>query len=195
MNFWASLENWSWDELTEAIGTLGDKYSFLLPHYDFVASVQPCHLVGAAKYARPSAPGLDGWTHMELALLPEQAWFDPVRACVSTPESMLGACYSPSKCITSLDPWNSAQHALSGGAVTACAKIALAKERAALGLYVLWGLSVDFAKMFNTLSPHVAAAVARITGWSMHNIRDLTLPILKAKGVWRLPGNCPTGDL
>ena len=71
----------------------------------------------------------------------------------------------------------------------ACAKIAWAS--ASLGLCVLWGLSVDFAKMFNTLSPHAAAAVARIMGLSMHNVRDLTLPILKARGVWRLPGNFP----
>ena len=47
---------------------------------------------------------------------------------------------------------------LDGGVVTACAKIGLAIESTSLGLCVLWGLSVDFAKMFNTLSPHVAAA-------------------------------------
>ena len=44
--------------------------------------------------------------------------------------------------------------------------------------------------MFNSLSPHVAAAVARCMGLSLDNIRDLTLQILRARGVWRLPSNC-----
>ena len=44
--------------------------------------------------------------------------------------------------------------------------------------------------MFNSLSPHVAAAVARCMGLDLDNIRDLALPILRARGVWRLPSNC-----
>ena len=194
-----------WGDLAEAIGILDDKYSFLLPHYDFVASVQPSHMVGAAKYAKPSAPGLDGWTHGELALVPESAWFDLMRVCVSTPESMLDSLTGvfrrvplsktqdsvptpgelrpidvfsailrvrATALVNALRPWTlrirqPAQHVFSAGVVTACSKIALATERASLGLCTLWGLSADFAKMFNTLSPHVAAAVARIMGLSM----------------------------
>ena len=64
-------------------------------------------------------------------------------------------------------------------------------ERASLGLQEVWGLSVDFAKMFNTLSPHIASMVARTMGLSTTNVRDLALPIINACGVWRLPDNYP----
>ena len=94
-----------------------------------------------------------------------------------------------------LKPWvmriqHPAQHALSGGVVLACSRIAWTTECAQVGLSKIWGLSIDFAKMFNSLSPHVAAAVAGCMGLALDNIRDLALPILRAKGVWRLPKNC-----
>ena len=97
--------------------------------------------------------------------------------------------------VRALKPWvmriqHPAQHALSGGVVLACSRIAWTTECAEVGLTQVWGLSIDFAKMFNSLSPHVAAAVARCMGLSLDNIRDLVLPILKARGVWRLPNNC-----
>ena len=43
--------------------------------------------------------------------------------------------------------------------------------------------------MFNSLSSHISALVARSMGLSVDNIRDLSLPILNARGVWRIPAN------
>ena len=83
------------------------------------------------------------------------------------------------------------QHALVGGVLHACSNLAWATECASLGLQEVWGLSVDFAKMFNTLSPHIAFIVARTMGLSTNNVRDLALPIINACGVWRLPANYP----
>ena len=77
------------------------------------------------------------------------------------------------------------QHALVGGVLNACSNLAF------LALQELWGLSVDFAKIFNTLSPHIASMVARTVGLSLSNIRDVALPIINARAVWRSPANYP----
>ena len=203
--YWSVLENWTGPELAGAMETLDDKYSFILPY--FSASVQPADLMDVAKNSKPSAPGVDGWTHSELAILPLQAWYDLMMVCLRSPESLLDSLSGVFKrvpisksqgkapaaeelrpidvfsvilrihsiaLVNALRPWtlriqHKAQHALSGGVLAACGKLAWTTECAALGLQVIWGISVDFAKMFNTLSPHVAALVAKSMGLSIDN--------------------------
>ena len=63
--FWAGLENWTCDQLKACLETLEDKYSFLLPHHDYHAYVQPAHLMDVAKTTKASSRGVDGWTHKE----------------------------------------------------------------------------------------------------------------------------------
>ena len=62
-------------------------------------------------------------------------------------------------------------------------------ELAYLGLQPAAGVSIDFEKMFNRLSPHVAAASAVFMGLSPECAHDLLCPLVFSKGVWRLPHN------
>ena len=81
------------------------------------------------------------------------------------------------------------QYASSGGVLAAVASIAWRTELAYLGLQPATGVSIDFEKMFNRLSPHVAAASAVFMGLSSQFAHDLLCPLVFSKGVWRLPHN------
>ena len=79
------------------------------------------------------------------------------------------------------------QHATQGGVLVAVARIAWQTELSLAKVSSLWGISVDFEKMFNMLSGLVAAEVAGFMGLSYTNILDLLVPVACAVGIWKLP--------
>ena len=81
------------------------------------------------------------------------------------------------------------QFASSGGTWKACAQIAWKTEKAWFGIEHAAGLTVDFEKMFNSLSPHVAAVAAGFMGLHASNVHDLLCPLALSTAVWRLPHN------
>ena len=93
-SYWAELENWTGFQLRACLETLDDKYSFLLPHHAYQAYVQPSDLIDVAKSTRASSPGLDGWTHKEVAILPMHAWLDLMMVCLWCPESFFDSLTS-----------------------------------------------------------------------------------------------------
>ena len=89
--YWNGLETWTPNQQEMARCALDDYYSFLLPRFEFEALLLPMHLCDKAKRAKPSAVGLDGWTHQELAALPMQAWYSFLIACSLKPLSLLSS--------------------------------------------------------------------------------------------------------
>ena len=79
------------------------------------------------------------------------------------------------------------QFATQGGVLVAVSRMAWDTETSLVGCRTLWGVSLDFEKMFNMLSGLVSAEVARYMGLSFVNIMDLIAPLLCAIGVWSLP--------
>ena len=79
------------------------------------------------------------------------------------------------------------QHATQGGVLAAVSRIAWESESSLVGCRELWGVSLDFEKMFNMLSGLISADVATYMGLSAANIMNLLLPLLSAVGVWNLP--------
>ena len=98
-SYWAELENWSGSQLKSCLEVLEDKYSFLLPHYEYQAYVQPSDLMDVAKSTRASSPGVDGWTHKELAILPVHAWLDLMMVCSWNPASTMIVLRQLDKCL------------------------------------------------------------------------------------------------
>ena len=90
-NYWNELETWTPAQQENARSALDDCYSFLLPRVEFEALLLPMHLLDKAKRAKPSAVGLDGWSHQELAALPMQAWFSFLIVCSLNPLSLLSS--------------------------------------------------------------------------------------------------------
>ena len=85
--------------------------------------------------------------------------------------------------------FHEAQHAMKAGINVAIAKIAYRTEVSLLGLQPVFSISVDFAKMFNNLSPVVGGAVARYMGLSDHLVSLLVAPLANVTQSWRLPFN------
>ena len=81
------------------------------------------------------------------------------------------------------------QFATKGGVLKACSHIAWITEKSLLRLETYWGVTVDFAKMFNMLSGRVAAQVALFMGLALGNVMSLLVPIMYSRGIWRLPYN------
>ena len=79
------------------------------------------------------------------------------------------------------------QYAFNGGVLAACARIAWVTELSYLGLCAFWGVSVDFQKMFNMMSPMVAAQAGLYMGLHPSYVMVLLFPIMCATGVWALP--------
>ena len=92
--YWSPLETWSMQQYEKAREALEDVYSFLLPRVEFEAMLLPLHLADIAKRAKPSSPGLDGWTHREVSALPMQAWFwfHGGMLCLSSFTSIFSVC-------------------------------------------------------------------------------------------------------
>ena len=67
----------------------------------------------------------------------------------------------------------------------ACAKLAWISETCFYGLRYATGISIDYAKMFNMLSPAVASTIAVVMGLSRENASDLAFPLIASKGCWR----------
>ena len=79
------------------------------------------------------------------------------------------------------------QFASVGEVLAACARIAWVTETSLVGICECWGISIDFAKMFNMLSPEVAIQVGLYMGLAPHYASLLAFPLLTSTGVWRLP--------
>ena len=100
---------------------------------------------------------------------------------------------------TELEDWrkhviHKSQHATHGGALEASARILFVSEsilRRRPG--TLWGLSPDFSKLYNMISPVIAAKFATMMGLEGVSAQKLIEPILTSSGFWRLPNNavCP----
>ena len=74
-SYWSKQESWpSHMSLAQVLDTLEDRYSFLLPRYEWSWDISPKDLALAAKYAKNSATGVDAWGVSELKVLPESAW-------------------------------------------------------------------------------------------------------------------------
>ena len=87
-SYWASLENWTRGEWESAADAFDEKYSFLLPYVPYEVHLRLGDLLAVAKSIRPSSPGVDGWTHRELSLLPVEAWHDLMMTCSRNPEML-----------------------------------------------------------------------------------------------------------
>ena len=79
------------------------------------------------------------------------------------------------------------QYASRGGVLVAVSGIAYVTELSLIGAVDVFGISVDFEKMFNMLSGLVAAEVAAYMGLSFPSIIDLLAPVACAIGTWKLP--------
>ena len=91
-----------------------------------------------------------------------------------------------------LRPWtlrvlHPSQFASKGGVLLAASKIAWLSETSLVSCRTLWGISLDFEKMFNMFSGLVAAQVASYMGLSFVNIMDLVAPLMCSVRIWRLP--------
>ena len=90
-DYWIPLETWTQQQYSKAREALEEHYSFLLPHLEFGTMVLPMHMMDVATRARPSAGGLDGWSHQEVAALSMQAWFWFLVVCSVSPMSLLSS--------------------------------------------------------------------------------------------------------
>ena len=90
------------------------------------------------------------------------------------------------KCLAS----NTICYVWAGKAVAICNSYAEATLHRTCPVYAV---SLDYQKLFNSISPSVAAHVARLMGMSEELITSLVRPLLHSLGVWRLPNNaiCP----
>ena len=95
MSFWNGLETWTEQDYDRARRALEEHYSFLLLRVGHASVLLPMHLADIAKRAKPSAFGLDGWTHSEVAALPMQAWFWFLIVCGVSPLSLLTSVWIP----------------------------------------------------------------------------------------------------
>ena len=73
--YWGAIERWpAGASIQDSLIRLEETYSFLLPRVQFEQELTPFHLHEAAKHSKPSAPGMDAWTHSEIRALPLIAW-------------------------------------------------------------------------------------------------------------------------
>ena len=85
------------------------------------------------------------------------------------------------------------QFASHGGIEKAVASMNRYVEAILHRIHPVWAISVDFAKLFNTISPEVAAETCKLMGMDSRDIRRFMRPLVESRGVWRLPRNalCP----
>ena len=87
------------------------------------------------------------------------------------------------------------QYATHGGTQRALSRIAYHTESVLQGFggTKVVGLSVDFSKLYNTVSPIVAARAAVYAGLTPSDAHDLLTPLIATRHVYRLPDNtvCP----
>ena len=73
--YWNEVESWpAGVTAQDALVRLEETFSILLPRVHFDQALTPFHLREAAKYSKPSAPGMDAWTCAEIKALPILAW-------------------------------------------------------------------------------------------------------------------------
>ena len=85
------------------------------------------------------------------------------------------------------------QYASKGGIETATAVMNTYAERVLGRLGHCWCVSIDFGKLFNTISPEVVFATVSLMGLDQNCAIDALRPLQHARGIWRLPQNgiCP----
>ena len=81
------------------------------------------------------------------------------------------------------------QYASQGGVCMAVDALNVYAEAVLHGAATLWGVSVDFAKLFNSICPRVAVEAAKILGVGDDDAKELMLPFDNGCGFWRLPNN------
>ena len=81
------------------------------------------------------------------------------------------------------------QYASQGGVCMAVDALNVYAEAVLHGAATLWGVSVDFAKLFNSICPRVAVEAAKILGLADQDAEELMLPFENGCGFWRLPHN------
>ena len=81
------------------------------------------------------------------------------------------------------------QYAASGGTLPPMARYAYYSEMILQGERDIWGLSLDFRKLFNCVDPRICQRIAVLGGLSEMDARALVEPILGARKFWRLPHN------
>ena len=85
------------------------------------------------------------------------------------------------------------QHATHGGAYCAVTRLIMYSEYALRKQGPLWAISVDFSKLYNSISPVVAAKISVLMGLNPASAQRLIRPMVGAVGYWRLPqhATCP----
>ena len=83
------------------------------------------------------------------------------------------------------------QFASKGGVLDACSTIAWTSELSLLGLRAFWGVSFDFSKMFNMLSPTAALQVGLYMGLSHEYVSVLLFTILNTSWGMGIATCCP----
>ena len=94
--------------------------------------------------------------------------------------------------VAALRPWlqkvlHRSQFASDRGAVAAVGQLNTVAESVLHGTREVWAFTADFAKLYNTLSPEVAAKAAEVFGLNLQSTPWLIEPLLVARGCWRLP--------
>ena len=85
------------------------------------------------------------------------------------------------------------QYASHGGTLPALSRLALIADRGLRKQGPVFGLSIDFCKLYNTIAPMVAIQAAIHAGLHQETARELLVPLCDVAGVYRLPFNhvCP----
>ena len=81
------------------------------------------------------------------------------------------------------------QYASQGGVCMAVDALNVYAEAVLHGAASLWGVTVDFAKLFNSICPGVAVEAAKILGLAEQDAKELMLPFDNGCGFWKLPNN------
>ena len=81
------------------------------------------------------------------------------------------------------------QYASRGGVAQAVDSLNVYAEAVIHGAETLWGVSVDFTKLFNSICPRVAIEAAKLLGLADEDAAELIKPFSWGCGFWRLPNN------
>ena len=85
------------------------------------------------------------------------------------------------------------QYSARGGTLQACVRINYYAECVARRAKPIFAVSIDYEKLFNTISPEIALEVMVAMGLDRQAAASIANPILASRGTWRLPflGSCP----
>ena len=84
------------------------------------------------------------------------------------------------------------QYASRGGNIPATTRLAIRCEQVIMKTSPTYSLTADFSKLFNMISPSIAAHVCYLMGLNEASASRLIEPLINAKGYWRLPDSATT---